>query len=146
MMSLIDKDGFATNTTLTEPYAFFHLFQRSDYEPATTIRNHPTKDIVLPATTLTYNCYDGLFADCQGITRAPQLPATTLADWCYCMMFSGTSITEAPALPATTLTNACYSDMFMNCTSLAAAPELPAPTLVEGCYSSMFSGVEIRVF
>jgi len=140
MMSLIDKDGFATNTTLTEPYAFFHLFQRSDYEPATTIRNHPTKDIVLPATTLTYNCYDGLFADCQGITRAPQLPATTLADWCYCMMFSGTSITEAPALPATTLTNACYSDMFMNCTSLAAAPELPAPTLVEGCYSSMFSG------
>ena len=140
MMSLIDKDGFATNTTLTEPYAFFHLFQRSDYEPATTIRNHPTKDIVLPATTLTYNCYDGLFADCQGITRAPQLPATTLADWCYCMMFSGTSITEAPALPATTLTNACYSDMFMNCTSLAAAPELPAPTLVEGGYSSMFSG------
>lgn len=140
MMSLIDKDGFATNNTLTEPYAFFHLFQRSDYEPATTIRNHPTKDIVLPATTLTYNCYDGLFADCQGITRAPQLPATTLADWCYCMMFSGTSITEAPALPATTLTNACYSDMFMNCTSLAAAPELPAPTLVEGCYSSMFSG------
>jgi hypothetical protein len=140
MMSLIDKDGFATNTTLTEPYAFFHLFQRSDYEPATTIRNHPTKDIVLPATTLTYNCYDGLFADCQGITRAPQLPATTLADWCYCMMFSGTGITEAPALPATTLSNACYSDMFMNCTSLAAAPELPAPTLVEGCYSSMFSG------
>ena len=140
MMSLIDKDGFATNTTLTEPYAFFHLFQRSDYEPATTIRNHPTKDIVLPATTLTYNCYDGLFADCQGITRAPQLPATTLADWCYCMMFSGTGITEAPALPATTLTNACYSDMFMNCISLAAAPELPAPTLVEGCYSSMFSG------
>ena len=140
MMSLIDKDGFATNTTLTKPYAFFHLFQRSDYEPATTIRNHPTKDIVLPATTLTYNCYDGLFADCQGITRAPQLPATTLAEWCYCMMFSGTSITEAPALPATTLANACYSDMFMNCISLAAAPELPAPTLVEGCYSSMFSG------
>lgn len=140
MMSLIDKDGFATNATLTEPYAFFHLFQKSDYSANTTVRNHPTKDIVLPATTLTYNCYDGLFADCQGITRAPQLPATTLAEWCYCMMFSGTSITEAPALPATTLTNACYSDMFMNCTSLAAAPELPAPTLVEGCYSSMFSG------
>jgi len=140
MMSLIDKDGFATNTTLTEPYAFFHLFQKSDYSANTTVKNHPTKDIVLPATTLTYNCYDGLFADCQGITRAPQLPATTLADWCYCMMFSGTSITEAPALPATTLTNACYSDMFMNCTSLAAAPELPAPTLVEGCYSSMFFG------
>lgn len=140
MMSLIDEDGFATNTTLTEPFTFFHLFQTSDYEPNNTILNHPTKDIVLPATTLTANCYDGLFADCQGITRATELPATTLADWCYCMMFSGTGITTAPALPASTLADACYSDMFMNCENLTTAPELPATTLVEGCYSSMFAG------
>ena len=140
MMSLIDKDGFATNTTLTEPFTFFHLFQTSDYEPNNTILNHPTKDIVLPATTLTANCYDGLFADCQGITRATELPATTLADWCYCMMFSGTGITTAPALPATTLAEACYADMFMNCTNLTTAPDLPAATLAEGCYTDMFSG------
>lgn len=140
MMSLIDEDGFATNTTLTEPFTFFHLFQTSDYEPNNTILNHPTKDIVLPATTLTANCYDGLFADCQGITRATELPATTLADWCYCMMFSGTGITTAPALPASTLADACYSDMFMNCTNLTTAPELPATVLAEGCYSSMFAG------
>lgn len=140
MMSLIDEDDFATNTTLTEPFTFFHLFQTSDYEPNNTILNHPTKDIVLPATTLTANCYDGLFADCQGITRATELPATTLADWCYCMMFSGTGITTAPALPASTLADACYSDMFMNCTSLTTAPDLPATVLAEGCYSSMFAG------
>lgn len=140
MMSLIDEDDFATNTTLTEPFTFFHLFQTSDYEPNNTILNHPTKDIVLPATTLTANCYDGLFADCQGITRATELPATTLADWCYCMMFSGTGITTAPALPASTLADACYSDMFMNCTNLTTAPELPATVLAEGCYSSMFAG------
>ncbi len=140
MMSLIDQNDFATNAALTRSYTFFHLFQKSDYSANTTLKNHPTKDIVLPATTLTINCYDGLFADCQGITRAPELPATDLAEWCYCMMFSGTNITEAPVLPATTLQNACYSDMFMNCTHLTAAPELPAPTLVEGCYSSMFSG------
>lgn len=140
IMSLIDQDGFATNTTLAKNYAFFHLFQNSDYSENVTMKNHPTKDIVLPATTLTDNCYDGLFSDCQGITRAPELPATELAEWCYCMMFSGTSISEAPELPATTLANACYSDMFMNCTNLTTAPELPAPTLVEGCYSSMFSG------
>ncbi|MBQ4484068.1 MAG: hypothetical protein II934_03575, partial [Prevotella sp.] len=140
MMSLIDKDNFETNTTLTETYTFFHLFQRSDYEPNTAILNHPTKDIVLPATTLTANCYDGLFADCRGITRATELPATTLADWCYCMMFSGTGITTAPALPATTLAEACYADMFMNCENLTTAPELPATTLVEGCYTDMFSG------
>lgn len=140
MMSLIDEDGFATNTTLTEPFTFFHLFQTSDYEPNNTILNHPTKDIVLPATTLTANCYDGLFDGCRGITRATELPATTLADWCYCMMFSGTGITTAPALPASTLADACYADMFMNCTNLTTAPDLPAATLAEGCYTDMFSG------
>jgi hypothetical protein len=140
MMSLIDKDNFETNTTLTETYTFFHLFQRSDYEPNTAILNHPTKDIVLPATTLTANCYDGLFDGCPGITRVPELPATTLASWCYCMMFSGTGITNAPALPATTLADNCYADMFMNCTSLTTAPDLPAATLVEGCYTDMFAG------
>ena len=140
MMSLIDEDDFATNTTLTEPFTFFHLFQTSDGEPNNTILNHPTKDIVLPATTLTANCYDGLFDGCSGITRAPELPATTLADWCYCDMFSGTAITTAPALPATTLAEACYADMFMNCENLTTAPELPATTLVEGCYTDMFSG------
>ena len=140
MMSLIDKDGFATSTTLTETYTFFHLFQRSDYEPNTAILNHPTKDIVLPATTLTAYCYDGLFADAPNITRAPELPATTLADWCYSEMFSGTAIATAPALPATTLAESCYADMFMGCTSLTTAPELPAATLVEGCYTDMFAG------
>ena len=140
IMSLIDKDGFATNITLTETYTFFHLFQRSDYEPNTAILNHPTKDIVLPATTLTAYCYDGLFADAPNITRAPALPATTLADWCYSEMFSGTAITTAPELPATTLAESCYADMFMNCTSLTTAPDLPASTLVEGCYTDMFAG------
>ena len=140
MMSLIDKDNFETNTTLTETYTFFHLFQRSDYEPNTAILNHPTKDIVLPATTLAPYCYDGLFADAPNITRAPELPATTLTDWCYSEMFSGTAITTAPALPATTLAEACYADMFMNCTNLTTAPDLPAAVLVEGCYTGMFAG------
>ena len=89
MMSLIDKDDYATNTTLTVPYTFYRLFQKSDHSPNTAILNHPTKDIVLPATTLTANCYDGLFADVPNITRTPELPATTLTDWCYSEMFSG---------------------------------------------------------
>lgn len=141
IMSLIDQDGFATNTALTKSYAFFHLFERSDFEANNTILNHPTKDIVLPATTLTINCYDGLFSNCQGITRAPELPATQLQEWCYSAMFMNcSSLAVAPQLSATTLANACYSDMFMGCTSLTEAPELPAASLVEGCYSSMFSG------
>ena len=138
-MSLIDKDDFATNITLTETYTFFHLFQRSDYLSNTAILNHPTKDIVLPATTLTANCYDGLFDGCPGITRAPELPATTLADYCYFGMFAGcASLTAAPELPATTLTEACYIYMFADCSSLTDAPALPAKTLTVSCYDSMF--------
>lgn len=141
VMSLIDQDGFATNTTLSKTYAFYQLFMRADFQPNTTIKNHPTKDIVLPATTLTVNCYDAMFMSCKGITRAPALPATTLTEWCYNAMFMDcTALTSAPELPAITLANACYADMFMGCTALTTAPDLPATTLVEGCYTEMFTG------
>ncbi len=139
LMSLIDQDGYATNTTLTEPYAFFQLFYTG--EPNTTILNHPSLDIVLPATTLTDNCYNSMFMYCQGITRAPALPATTLAAGCYNSMFSVcTSLATAPILPATALASDCYRYMFSTCDSLTVAPALPATTLAESCYNRMFYG------
>ena len=82
-----------------------------------------------------------LFKDCVVLTSAPELPATTLADFCYSNMFEGcTSLTSAPELKATTLANNCYSSMFSGCTSLEKAPELPAKTLAEACYICMFYG------
>lgn len=75
--------------------------------------------IVLPATTLTYRCYRGMFQCCTSLTTAPVLPATTLANECYSyMFFTCTSLTTAPALPATMLKEWCYKEMFYNCTSL----------------------------
>jgi hypothetical protein len=60
-----------------------------------------------------------MFGGCTGLTTAPALPATTLADGCYVGMFFGcTSLTTAPELPATTLTENCYALMFSGCTSL----------------------------
>ena len=45
-----------------------------------------------------------LFYGCKSLTQAPELPATTLADYCYLQMFNGcTSLTQAPELPATNL-------------------------------------------
>ena len=141
MMSLIDQDGFATNTTLTETHAFYHLFETSDEAPNTTILNHPLWNIVLPATTLTTHCYNGLFLRCQGITRAPALPATTMKEYCYSEMFLGcTALSTPPVLPATTLAENCYYCMFASCTNLATAPTLPATTLEDYCYTSMFVG------
>ena len=100
-----------------------------------------TKAPDLPATTLAKNCYSSMFYGCTGLTQAPALPATTLAEGCYFGMFTGcTSLTQAPALPATRLVSNCYTGMFAGCTSLTQAPALPATTLASSCYSYMFKG------
>ncbi len=96
-------------------------------------------NLVLPATTLAQRCYGVMFYGCTSLAEAPALPATTLASSCYSGMFYGcTSLTQAPALPATTLASSCYSSMFYGCTSLTQAPALPATTLAEFCYNNMF--------
>ncbi|MGM9777095.1 MAG: fimbrillin family protein [Prevotella sp.] len=95
----------------------------------------------LPATTLADYCYYGMFTDCSSLTQAPQLPAQTLKDRCYCYMFNGcSSLTTAPELSAMTLDIYCYSSMFQNCTSLTTAPELPATELKDACYYGTFQG------
>ena len=95
----------------------------------------------LPATTLTFRCYESMFSGCTSLTTAPELPATDLHEYCYASMFSGcTSLTTAPELNATTLASSCYSGMFSGCTSLNAAPALNATTLASMCYYYMFSG------
>lgn len=82
-----------------------------------------------------------LFANCEVLISAPQLPAVELADGCYSGMFSGcTNLTIAPELPATELADNCYSGMFQNCTSLTIAPNLPAKILTDYCYYMMFVG------
>ena len=135
IMSLVDADNYATATTLTESYTFSRMFFINSH-----IKNHASKDLVLPATTLTKSCYAFMFEGCTGLTSAPVLPATTLASSCYMRMFTGcTGLTSAPALPVTTLALGCYSNMFQGCTGLTSAPALPATTLTDLCYSSMFS-------
>ena len=95
----------------------------------------------LPATTLSDFCYDGMFYGCTSLTAATELKATTLEYSCYGGMFYGcTSLTAATELKATTLENSCYSNMFSGCTSLTSAPELKATTLADYCYNGMFQG------
>ena len=137
IMSLIDAANFATNKELTEEYTFSRLF----YYASAALYNHPSKALVLPATTLTESCYEEMFSSCTNLTIAPELPAETLANYCYQYMFQGcTSLTTAPTLSATTLPNACYSHMFDGCTSLTTVPDLSATTLNTNCCSHMFDG------
>ena len=77
---------------------------------------------------------------CAVLTSAPDLPATTLAEYCYYGMFyECTVLTSAPDLPATTLAEFCYGNMFNRCTNLKSAPKMPATKLAEKCYWGMFA-------
>lgn len=137
VMSLLYGDDFKGETTIEESSAFCRLFNDYDGEKICSIVN--TKNLSLPATTLSQSCYKSMFKECISLTTAPKLPATTLTYEGYQDMFWGcTSLTIAPELPATTLANNCYQGMFDNCTGLTIAPELPATTLASGCYSEMF--------
>jgi hypothetical protein len=79
-----------------------------------------TKAPSLPALTLAHYCYDGMFSNCQSLTAAqPVLPATTVAYGAYSQMFQGcTALTVAPKLAGNVLTIYSYQFMFQNCRNL----------------------------
>lgn len=133
IMSMIISSNFENLLTLNDELnwgAFYDMFADSGAASVLELR--------LPATTLSTNCYHGMFKNTT-ITAAPILPATTLVNKCYSEMFEEcTSLTAAPNLPATTLAEGCYDRMFFGCTSLTTAPNLPATTLVKACYYTMF--------
>ena len=133
IMSLYYGDDFVGQTDLTgKDFAFCRLFFR-----CSNLIN--AENLILPATTLAYNCYTNMLANCGSLSTVPELPATTLTAGCYTGMFSNcSSLTKAPELPVTTLADSCYSNMFYKCSSLTKAPELPATTLKSFCYESMF--------
>lgn len=134
IMSLLYGDNFVGQTDLTNfGKPFISLFAKSKVENAS--------NLILPATTLTSQCYHGMFLDCKSLVKPPILPSTNLESGCYQAMFKGcTNLRIAPQLPATTLAGGCYSQMFYDCTTLERAPDLLAPTLVDSCYSQMFCG------
>ena len=119
------------------------LFDTSNFQNIEQMFNgcniKDARNLILPATTLSNECYNGMFYECRMLTNAPALTATTLTNSCYANMFYGCeSLTQAPVLPATTLAEYCYDGMFQGCTSLTNAPILYATVPVTGCYNGMF--------
>ena len=98
------------------------------------------ENLILPATSLTTGCYASMFANCQGLKKAPKLPATILTDGCYAYMFAHCDdLTTPPELPATSLSYRCYYNMFYQ-SGVLTATELPATTLAPNCYEEMYRG------
>lgn len=134
VMSLVNSNDFSTLTTLTGNYAFARLFLNDAH-----LMSHATKELVLPATTLTDYCYSFMFYGCKGMTTAPALPAMTMAPYCYSHMFGFChALTATPALPATTLADYCYYRMFLGSNGLATITSLPATVMAPYCYNEMF--------
>lgn len=93
----------------------------------------------LPATHLMARCYASMFWYCSNLQQMPQLPAKTLSESCYKSMFAYcASLTQIAPLPATILADYCYESMFSYCSGLAQAPLLPAKEVKKGCYKKMF--------
>lgn len=87
----------------------------------------------LPSINLTRNCYRNMLRH-TGITESPELPATTLADYCYCDMFSGCSnLVVAPVLPAKILTTFCYWHLFVGCQKIKYVKCLAEDISADSC-------------
>lgn len=134
IMSMIDGDNFKDIYSFSGNDNFAKFFSSCNVID--------TKNLILPATTLTSNCYNSMFYNCTNLISTPKLPAETLAYQCYANMFNAcSSLTTAPKLMATTLANYCYSYMFYNCTSLTTVQKRLPATVLEGfCYMNMFNG------
>lgn len=79
IMSMITSTGYKTATTLTAAVAFEGLFSGIGVIGAS--------NLVLPATTLSKECYSNMFGGCTSLTTAPVLPATSLSNGAYLSMF-----------------------------------------------------------
>jgi hypothetical protein len=154
-MSLLYGDNFRNQKTLSQNFALTGLFFGNSNGYGTTAANTNTtlinaENLVLPATGLTENCYNGMFRNCVELVSGPkELPATTMASGCCSSMFDGCiKLVNPPIISATTLANECFRRMFrMNgdgssvvINAMTKAPVLYATTLKKQCYQQMFKG------
>lgn len=139
IMSLVDGNDFATNTTIPATYCCFNsLFINN-----TALKN--IDKLRLPATTLKNRCYRSMFEGCTGLTNISNftLPDPTTADpYSYLRMFyncSGLTTLNGFRVPDALGTYACES-MFYGCTGLTNINGInfAADTLNSYCYRYMF--------
>ena len=84
--NMVEEDLSAANTLEFE-HTFEQLFCYEDN--GKYLYNHPSKELLLPATSLTPYCYNMMFMGCSNLERTPELPASIVPYYGYCQMFSG---------------------------------------------------------
>lgn len=134
-MSMVSPDGnWHLNREIKEKFALGYLFNG-----ATNLVNDETRNLTLPATTLTDSCYFYTFRNCYGLTRAPELPAKEIKNSSYRYMFYNCdALTTAPAITAETVGDyGCYY-MYAYCDALSTAPDIKVTTLGQYGMAYMF--------
>lgn len=77
-------------------------------------------------------CY--LFFNCAALKTAPNLPSTTLSQYCYMYMFEQCyGLTDAPLLPASALPICSLLSMFSHCTQLKSVTILATDISATNC-------------
>ena len=96
--------------------------------------------LTLPSNTTKW-CYTNMFFDCNQLTAAPTLVATTVKDWAYANMFVKCfSLSTTPTINGVNLSPHCYSNMFQSCINLQNSEALNSQKLNQWCYNAMFEG------
>ena len=111
VMSLIGGDNFSGLTSFNGyTYVFHKLFAETKVISA--------ENMIMPVPVLTNSCYRAMFANTTTLSKAPEIPATTMATSACSYMFENCAITTAPVLSAETLGDYCCRGMFTGCTNL----------------------------
>ena len=94
------------------------------------------------ATTVPDYAFDGFFNGFGHLVDASDLvmPATTLGEYCYRVMFEGcTDLVYPPdELPNSNLQTGCYDSMFLGCTKLVKSPDILTTSTEPEAYADMF--------
>lgn len=144
VMSLINGDNFTTNSEFSTSTTFnlCGLF----YDSTNLIDAY---NLVLPASSCTDSCYNGMFRGCTNLSVGPSiLPATQAEHDCYSSMFEGCiNLETAPEISLINMAQTCCMRMFcMNRNSMIMTPKmtkspiLSCKTTVIDCYKEMFKG------
>lgn len=119
---------------------FEYLFSNGNESNTFTAITDISK-LELPAVILSSYCYRFMFTNNVNLSKPVKiLPALTLTQNCYMAMYAGTSITEPSQMLATVLAYRCCDSMYYKCTLLNKLPKLPILNLADECYNGMFSG------
>lgn len=106
IMSMLYGDDYSGKTD-TQAGCFRGMFRQQ-----TSIQD--ASSLVMPATSMTSQCYREMFLGCSSMVKGPALPALILVDRCYEQMFYGCSSLQYIKALFTTTPSSSYTNSWVS--------------------------------